>query len=171
MAAYSRGMGTAAGEAKPRRPEPSSAARTDLQATRAVNSSLRELRAASPQKARAVQELIDSIPDIPSEPVRIEVPGAPKNREYLAAFPYERDAPVVIYRHLQPDDHAEGDWLVTALIDRNEYEEYRHAELRGIVDNPAVRHIAGGLVGTVATILNADPGGTRQGSATDEATR
>ena len=154
-------MGTAAGEAEPRRPESSSAVRTDLQVTRAVNSALRELRAASPQKARAVQELIEKIPHIPSEPVRIEVPGAPKNREYLAAFPYERDAPVVIYRHLQPDDRAEGDWLVTALIDRDEYEEYRHAEMRGILDNPAVRHITGRLAGTVATIINADSGGTR----------
>jgi hypothetical protein len=132
--------------------------------TRAVNSELRELRVAEPRKAQAVEDLIKSIPHTRSEPVRIDVPGAPHGREYLAALPYDRDAPVVIYRHLQPDESPDGDWLVTALVDRDEYNEYQRAAMQGILDNPAVREITARLGGTVATIVNnADQGRAGQG--------
>jgi hypothetical protein len=123
------------------------------------------MRASEPQKARMVDALIRRIPDEPGEPVRIEVPGAPPDRDYRAIVPPDLDVPVVIYRRLQSDDGVDGDWLVTTLIDRDVYEEYLQAERRGLLDNPTVRQINGRLAGTIATISNAEQGGNRHGGS------
>jgi hypothetical protein len=120
------------------------------------------MRNADPAKARAVDEAIKHIPES-SMPIRIDVPGAPPERMYSAVIPDRGDAPVVIYRRIQPADEVHGDWLVTTLIDRKEYEEYLRAEMRGILDNPAVRDIARRLAGTIATIVNVEQSGSQQG--------
>jgi hypothetical protein len=123
------------------------------------------MRATDPRMAKMVDVAIRSIPSERGEPVRIDVPGLPPDREYRAIVPDTRSAPVVIYRRLRPDDSVDGDWLVTTLIDRDEYEEYLRAERRGIVDNPAVRHITGSVAGSAATVYNTGRDGSRQGGS------
>jgi hypothetical protein len=125
-----------------------------IQVTRAVNSMLREMRAAEPRKAAAVDAAISSIPRDSGVPVRIDVPGAPPGREYKAVVPFELDVPVVIYRRLEPGDRADGDWLVTTLIDRDEFDDYQRAAMRGILDNPAVREITARLARSLAIIIS-----------------
>ncbi len=122
-----------------------------IQATRPMNAALRELREADPVKARAVDDAIKHIP-LGAEPVRIDVPGGPPDRQYLAMVPYGRGAPVVIYRRLEPDDGADGDWLVTTLIERDKYDEYQRAEQKGILDAPVVKEMAMSVAGTVSAL-------------------
>jgi hypothetical protein len=135
-----------------------------IRVTRAVNSMLREMRAAEPGKAKAVDAAISSIPRDSGVPVRIDVPGAPPGREYRAVVPFERDAPVVIYRRLEPGDRADGDWLVITLIDRDEFDDYQRAAMRGILDNPAVREITARLGRALATLISSSEQ-ERRGSA------
>jgi hypothetical protein len=131
-----------------------------------VSNELRTMRSADPRKASSVDAAIRSIPRSMGEPLRIPLPGTGA-RKYQAILPAESDAPAVVYRRLGPDEDVDGNWLVTALIDRNEYEEYRHAERRGIVDNPVVGKIAVTIAGTASSIVaNAMPENTGRGSGT-----
>ena len=150
-------MGSAAGQSE----RPDSGA-SQIRVTRSVNVALRELRVAAPRAAREVDDLIKNIPDIPSEPVRIVGSEPQQDREYQAAVPRSFEAPVIIYRPLQPGEGAQGDWLVTTLINRKEYEEYRQAEARGYLDNPWVRDVSAQVGGKVAAIItNSEQGGER----------
>ena len=121
---------------------------------------LRQMRANAPRTAQVIDEMIRNIPHIRNEPVRIVVPETQQEQQgrlYLAGLPPIYDAPVVIYRQLQPNESPRGEWLVTALINRGEYEAYRRAERSGILDDPAVRDFTARLGGTVATIVNSNP--------------
>ncbi len=123
------------------------------------------MRAADPVTARSVDEAIKSIPFNEGVPVRIDVPGAPPSREYLAILPSRRDAPAVIYRSLEPSEDPDGGgWLVTTLIDRAEFGDYRHAELTGILDDPVVSQVAASVAGTVSSIVSGSIG-QRSGAA------
>jgi hypothetical protein len=153
-------MGTASAAGQPEGPN---SGVSHIRVTRAANAALRELRATAPQTAQVVDDLIKRIPSIRSEPVRVVGPEPQQDREYQAAIPPSLEAPVVIYRPLQPGEGSQGDWLVIALIDRVEYEEYRRAEVNGILDSHAVRGSIARLGGTVATIINSEQGGTRYG--------
>jgi hypothetical protein len=127
--------------------------------TGAVSGQLRELRAADAEKARAVDAAIMRIPSGDGDPVRIPVPGAPPDREYRAILPASRDAPVVIYRAMEPGEGDGEGWVVTTLIDRDEYEQYMRAERNGILDAPAVKQVTEAVAGTVSSIVvNAVPG-------------
>jgi hypothetical protein len=138
-----------------------------IRVTRSVNVALRELRATAPRAAREVDDLIKNIPDIPSERVRIVGPEPRQDREYQAAVPRSFEAPVIIYRPLLPSEDPQGDWLVTTLIDRKEYEEYRRAEVRGYLDDPLVRDVSNQVGGKVADlIINTEQGGDRPAGGT-----
>jgi hypothetical protein len=69
----------------------------------------------SPGHATAVARRIDHLADQPGVPLNAELPGPPGS-SYLAAVPDDDDAPVVIYRSTAAGE--EGDFLVTALVDR-----------------------------------------------------
>jgi hypothetical protein len=144
-------MGTAAAASEPGQQTAGSAIRV----TSLVSNELRKMREADPARARAVDDAIRRIPAGGGEPVRINVPDAPPGRKYFAIAPNRGDAPVVIYRSLEPDDGAGEGWLVTTLISQSEYRDYRQAEWRGIVDSPVVREVAARAAGTVATIISA----------------
>jgi hypothetical protein len=97
---------------------------------------LKELGAMRGAGHRAVLiRSIGSISQGAGEPV--DIPGAPPGTSYLALVPAEPSLPVIIYRPMLPDE--DGDWLVTALLDRDTYRQQREAEKRGILGDPAIR--------------------------------
>lgn len=117
-----------------------------IRVTSVAKAALQELWNADAGKARAVE---DAIMRIPRKGIPVAVPGAPADRKFWAMIPDSSDAPVVIYRELKPDGHADEGWLVTTLIDQDEYRQYRHAELRGFLTEPV---IAEAVAGTVSSI-------------------
>jgi hypothetical protein len=128
-----------------------------------VNVQLREMRMADPQKAQAVDDAIRHIPSGAGEPIQLDLPEAPPGRQYRAIVPHATDAPVVIYRSLEPSEHVDGNWLVTTLVGRDQYREYRRAEMNGLLDTPEVRDATASLLGTVSSILvNSVPGDVNQ---------
>jgi hypothetical protein len=133
-----------------------------IKATRLVNSELHKLRAENAQAATSVDTAITRIPVAGGEPIRLDVPGAPATRQYRAVIPSAPDAPVVLWRPLEAADGAGEGVLVTTLIGRDQYDDYRRAEQFGVLDNPAVKVAAaesGSVVaGTVSSVVNADPG-------------
>lgn len=130
--------------------------------TRPVAVAIRELRESDRRKAVAVDEAIRHIPDS-GEPLRIDVPGGPPDRQYFAIAPRRPDAPVVVYRELEPDEGSDGEWLVTTLIERDKYREYLRAEQHGLLDTPMVREVTTSVAGTVSAALTAvsQPGTVR----------
>ncbi len=57
-----------------------------------------------------------------------------------------------------PSGDGEG-FVVTTLIDRDEFEQYLRAERNGILDAPAVKQVTEAVAGTVSSIVvNAVPG-------------
>jgi hypothetical protein len=158
----------AAGEGR-EQPDAASAPVTRIRVTQAANTELREMRAAEPGMARAVEDAIGRIPHDEGVPIRIDVHGAPGSREYRAILPTQREAPAVIYRRLEPADGAGGGWLVTTLIDRDQLRSYQQAELTGILDNPVVSETAASVAGTLSPIVVGQGGGlsgTQAGSGT-----
>jgi hypothetical protein len=120
------------------------------------------MRADDPEKARAVDEAIRQIPNGAGNPVRVDVPDAPTDREYRAIVPADAGAPVVFYRSLAAN--PDGGWLVTALMDQDKYEDYRRAERSGLLDTPLVREAASAAAtaagGTVSSLNDSAPGRT-----------
>jgi hypothetical protein len=90
----------------------------------------------SPGQVAAVARCLDGLADQPGVPLGIE-PSDPAGGSYLAAIPDHADAPVVIYRMTAADE--EGDFLVTALVDRITYSEYQSAVRPGAADRPLDR--------------------------------
>lgn len=86
-------------------------------------------------KAQSALEVIQHIGSGAGTPVRI--PG--NERQYWAVVPSGKDAPVVIYRELAPEEEGRGAALVVALMDRREFEEYQEAVQRGRLDTPTAR--------------------------------
>lgn len=151
------------GSADASRTDTSAAEASGILVTSPVAAELRKLRQGDPENARAVDEAIAHVRYGAGDPVRIDVPDAPATREYRAIVPLSATAPVVIYRKLEPADHASGYGLVTTLLDRDEYTRYRHAEMSGLLDTPLVRDVATdvatSVTGTVsAALVNAPPG-------------
>jgi hypothetical protein len=60
---------------------------------------------------------------------------------YTVIEPAGDKSPVVIYREL--DDREGGGYLVTAIVDRDEYDGYRRAERQGALDTPLARLLLG----------------------------
>lgn len=130
-----------------------------IRVARPVSQELRRLRGEDPVISRAVDAAIKRIPSGEGMPLKLDVPGAPTGRHYWAIIPDMPHAPVVCYRPMEPGDHADGQWLVTALIPGDQFSEYLKAERRGILDDPAVRTFANTVAGTVSSILAEAPPG------------
>jgi hypothetical protein len=94
-----------------------------------------EIEAMDPPSRQALAQHVVDISDAVGEP--IDIPGAPPGTSYLAFVPPEPNLPVIVYRPMRPDE--DGDWLVTALLDRETYTQQRIAEVGGLLSNPAVR--------------------------------
>jgi hypothetical protein len=88
-------------------------------------------------QAKAVAGAIGRIAPDAGRPLKIRPPTGADRRRYLAIVPQQPDAPVVIYRKLRPADGEGNGYLVTALINRREYEGYERAEREGVLDTPA----------------------------------
>jgi hypothetical protein len=93
----------------------------------------------SPGHVASVARCIDHIADQPGVPLSIDPPGSPGGH-YLAATPDDNDAPVVIYRVTSAGE--EGDFLVTALVDRASYTEYQNGSPQGARDHPLERALS-----------------------------
>ncbi len=85
--------------------------------------------------AGTLRRYINSIPQLEGTP--IDIPGAPAGTQYLALVPDEPELPVIVYRPTLPGE--QGEWLVTALLDRDTYGQQKQAEKRGLLQNDAVR--------------------------------
>jgi hypothetical protein len=112
-------------------------------------------RMTDPNVAAALRRYINSIPH--SAGVPIDIPDPPPGTQYLAIVPEEQELPVIVYRPTLPDER--GEWLITALLGRDTYEQQRQAEKRGLLQNDAVRAgikaAAVAAVGAVIGILAA----------------
>jgi hypothetical protein len=87
----------------------------------------------SPDQVAAVARCIDLLADEPGIPLSIDSPSPPGSH-YLAAIPDHDHAPVVIYRSTSVGE--QGDFVVTALVDRVIYAEHQSAARQGIKDRP-----------------------------------
>lgn len=90
---------------------------------------------ADPGEGAALRRYINSIPQAVGTPV--DIPGAPPGTQYLAIVPEESELPVIVYRPALPDE--QGEWLVTALLPRETYQQQKQAEKRGLLQNDTVR--------------------------------
>jgi hypothetical protein len=98
--------------------------------------------------ARSVAEAIVQIPVERRVPIRLDVPGDPPGTRYFALIPRGDPRPVVIYREALRGEN--GRWLVTALMDQDAYDKYRH----GLADDVMVQALAGAVAaGTVTSSL------------------
>jgi hypothetical protein len=86
-------------------------------------------------QAESVARAIAAVPADQGVPIRIDVPDSPSGRKYKALAPEDPDAPVVIYCR----EPILGNWLVVALLDRDKYQQYRHAESANLLDDPAFK--------------------------------
>jgi hypothetical protein len=103
-----------------------------------------------PQDAAAVARAILKVPQRQSERIRLYVPGDPPGTEYFALMPASPQAPVVIYRGHLPGES--GKWLVTALMDRDSYRQYRHVADNAVVQGVAAVVAAGTVVASSPTV-------------------
>src|SRR5690348_6920548 len=90
--------------------------------------------------------------------LRITTPGPP-GIPYLAMVPANADAPVVIYRELQP--YEEGEYLVTAIVNRKIFDAYEYAEQRGLLDSAefdqSITDAANGYFGWISRMSTSRP--------------
>jgi hypothetical protein len=115
----------------------------DVRMTKAVADELRQLPR---QQRTAVTSTIGRVGLDRGEPV--DVP-APPGTEYLALTPTDRKAPIVVYRPMLPGE--DGDWLVTSLVARAQYDTWRKALVDAV---PGVAEAAtGALFGAVLVAL------------------
>jgi hypothetical protein len=115
---------------------PAAARAPDVRMTKAVAGELQQM---SRQRRAAVTATIDRIGLDRGEPA--DVPGAPAGTEYLALTPHDHRAPIVVYRPMLPEE--DGDWLVTSLVAREQYDRWRKALMDALPSAEAA-------VGTVA---------------------
>jgi hypothetical protein len=101
-----------------------------------------------PATARAVAQAIVQIPQRQGVPMRLKVPGDPPGTQYYALLARGAPAPVVIYREALPGEN--GGWVVTALMNHDSYDQYRH----GLADDPTVQGVAAAIAaaGTIPAI-------------------
>jgi hypothetical protein len=116
----------------------------DVRITNAVADELEKL---PHTQAHSVQQVIDTIGETDGEP--FDLPGAPPGTQYLARVPAARGAPAVIYRPMLPAE--DGDWLVTSLAPRGQYNAWRKALVDAL---PTAGGVAvGAVVGAVIHAL------------------
>lgn len=72
----------------------------------------------------------------------------PEGGRYRVVVPDGTDSPVVIFRELTSSEP--GDFLVTALTDRQVFDDYERAERQGLLDNRAARALVDVAVGTAS---------------------
>jgi hypothetical protein len=107
---------------------------SDVRLSEVVVDALRHL---PPHAASAVAGAIRRIGDGNGVMLRITTPSAP-GIPYFAMVPANADAPVAIYRKLRP--HEDGEYLVTAIINRENFDTYRCAEQQGLLDSVEFEH-------------------------------
>lgn len=112
------------------------------------------MKTTDPATFRVVDFAIKNIPQ-GGEP--IDLPGTRGN--YQAIYPRDSRAPVVIFRRVEPYDDYAGQWLVTNLVDRDEFADYEHALHMGLLRDPAVRRFVESTAGTVSSLV--DPSAER----------
>jgi hypothetical protein len=123
----------------------------DVLVAQAVLDRLEALAATDPGQAASVAEAVQSVGRAKAVPIRIDLAGGPAGARYMALAPSDPDAPVVIYRQRIPEADDGAGWLVTSLVPRDEYQQYRQAERTGLLDDPIVRGVM--LAGGVALAL------------------
>jgi hypothetical protein len=114
----------------------------DVRLSRLAADTLHEL---SDDAAETVAETIDRIGVDRGQSLKI--PRSKTGGTFYAMVPTDKDGPVVIYRRLAPDE-GEG-FLVTAIINRQEYVGYLQAERRGALDTPLGQFLLGVAAGVV----------------------
>lgn len=119
----------------------------DVLVAQAVLDRLEALATTGPEQAAAVAQGIQSVGQAKAVPIRIELAGGPAGAKYMALAPSDPDAPVIIYRQRIPGVDGGAGWLVTSLLPRDEYQQYRQAERTGLLDDPLFQAlmIAGGV--------------------------
>lgn len=96
-----------------------------------------------PAQQHAVALAIQSIGQVEGAPIRIDVPDGPPAAEYMALAPADPDAPLVIYRRLAARQGY--DYLVTALLEPDKYQQYKQAERDHLLDDPAFKTLVRGI--------------------------
>jgi hypothetical protein len=84
-------------------------------------------------QARAVAQAIERIRD-GAAGEQLKFSPAPNEPSYYAIRTPNADAPVVIYRPLTTAEG--GGILVTALVSRKDFDAYRRADQKGLLDKP-----------------------------------
>jgi hypothetical protein len=128
---------------------PAALASGSANAVRLSPPAIEAIRELPKSQATAVAEAIRRIG--PDQGTPLKIPPGKGGGQFLAIVPDEADAPVVIYRKLTPDE-GEG-YLVTAIVEREEYEGYQRAEREGILDTPLGRLLLGVAAGAAAYAL------------------
>ncbi|HVB45232.1 MAG TPA: hypothetical protein VNF47_21360 [Streptosporangiaceae bacterium] len=103
---------------------------------RVTRAAMEELwKITNPAQGGTLRRLIVGIPQ--AEGIPVDISGAPPGTQYLAIVSDDPELPVIVYRPTLPDE--EGEWLVTALLDRDTYQQQKQAEKRGLLQNDTVR--------------------------------
>jgi hypothetical protein len=110
-----------------------------------------EIRAMTEAEAHAVWAVIKRIGRANGD--RLDLPGAPPSKQYFALTPSDPKAPVVIYRPMLPEE--DGDWLVSSLIARDQYDAYTSSG-RAAADNESACElpVTSGFQGAAAPSLD-----------------
>lgn len=129
---------------------------TDVLVARTVIDQMHEL---PPSQAATVARAIQAIGQVQGEPISINLTDLPPDTKHYALTPDDDQAPIIIYRSIPPGErHAK--WRVTTLMNRDDYNEYRQAERRGLLDDPVVKAlIKAGIAVGVALAINGIAGG------------
>jgi hypothetical protein len=114
----------------------------------------------------AVARTIRNIGKVRGQPIQLTVPDAPTGAKFLALAPEEDpSAPVVIYRPLSRREGQGPGWRVTALMDRDAYEEYKSAESQGLFKDPGtIRAVAEATDAVISSMGTISPGRDRNPS-------
>lgn len=113
---------------------------------RVAQTVLKDLDGYEPAAAASVRQAIQTIGQVSGEPIRIDIPDSPPDRQYFALLPADENAPVVIYRSLRPDEPG---WLVTTLLSREAYRQHKQAEQRAEFFKAAVVTGAAVAIGAI----------------------
>lgn len=120
-----------------------------------------------PAQQHAVAVAIQSIGKVEGAPIRIDVPDGPPGAEYMALGSPDPDAPLVIYRRRAAGQMG-FEYLVTALLEPDKYQQYKQAEREHLLDDPGfktlVRGIEDGGAAYVAGRVLGDSGNISSGS-------
>ena len=114
---------------------------SDVLVAQAVLDRLEMLAEANPEQAATVAHAILTVGQAKAAPIRIDLPNGPSGSKYMALAPSNPDAPVIIYRRRVPEVDGGSGWLVTALLPREEYQQYREAERTGLLDDPTFQKL------------------------------